>query len=177
MASLPPLVETMDLKRFPGSPFDDAAVKSAAASVRSEAGWHIAPEVSQTVVVESDGGKYLFLRTLHLSAVDEARDITDPDNPIVLDGVRDAKTDTFVAGCVTRTGGWPAGVIELDITHGFDECPAELLPVVAGRCQQEAVSAAIAQEASATESATYRSPSNGARPDPRVQRYKVRSRP
>ncbi len=36
-------------------------------------------------------------------------------------------------GTLVRWHGWPRGDIEVDVTHGYAECPAELLPIVAER--------------------------------------------
>lgn len=113
------LVSTSDLRDFPGSPFSETAVDVAAASVRSEAGWHIAPVVTETITVRSYGGRELLLPTRRVVSVASAGTWTDwvvqPE------------------GVLYRHVGWPAGVYEVTLTHGFDSVPVELLPVLAGR--------------------------------------------
>jgi hypothetical protein len=178
--SLPPLADASDLAAFPGAPFDDALVISACAAVRAEAGWHIAPSVSETLTVDSPGGPLLTLPTLALTEVSAVRDVTDPDDTETLGDWR-----VSAAGMLARTNGqpWPAGfgVLEVDVTHGYDQCPAELLPVIAEHCQASTISSTVQQEASGSESVTYfgagASGSVALRGDARVRRYRVGARP
>lgn len=128
------LVEPADLLPFPGAPFTQEVVDAAVAAVRKTAGWHIAPSVTETATVESQGGRFLFLRTLHLTEVTAVRDVTN-STPVVLDGYRTHQTDEFKAGILDRPCGWPCGVLEVDLTHGYPECPEDLLPAVAELCR------------------------------------------
>lgn len=130
-----PLVEPDELSGFPGAPFSAAVVESAAASVRRDTGWHIAPSAVETVGMASAGGQLILLPTLHLTSVAAVRDVTDPDNPKVLTGWSSAATARFRAGVLYRRSGWPCGDIEADIVHGYDSCPPDLMPAIAGRCQ------------------------------------------
>lgn len=117
--SLPPLAVTPE-----GAKDDDWAATCAA--VRSYCRWHVAPEVTETVTLDVAGyGPMLFLPTLRLGSVSEVRDVTG-DEPRTLDGWR--KT---AAGMLSRPGGWPAGfsAVEVDMVHGYDECPADILAV------------------------------------------------
>lgn len=127
------LVLPEDLADFPGAPFAESLVTVVGATVRREVGWHISPAVTETVVVESAGGRYLLLPTLNLTAVTEVRDVTDEDvAPVVLTGYRTHETARFRAGVLDRPAGWPTdGVVEVDIVHGFDQCPPDLLSAVA----------------------------------------------
>lgn len=173
--SLPPLVDADDLDKYPGAPFTDAQVKSASTSVRAEAQWHIAPEISETVTLDSHGSTLLLLPTMRLSKVDQINDLDDPDSPQELDGYRIARN-----GRLYRKPAWPVGFqrIEVEMTHGYDECPPELLPVIAARCEQAKVSAAVRQETTAGgESATYASAARSGDTDRRVQRYRIPTRP
>jgi hypothetical protein len=125
------LVAPIDLADFPGAPFSDALVDAAASAVRGETGWHIAPAVTETVVVESVGGPHLFLPTLQLTAVTAVRDVTDEDAAAVaVTGWRSHKTPRFRAGVLFRPSGW-YGVYEVDITHGYAACPDDLKPALA----------------------------------------------
>jgi|SRR5690625_82233 len=122
------LVEVGDLEGFPGAPFPPAVVRAAGGAVRAEAGWHIAPEITETVEVVTGGARVALLRSLHVVEVTEVRDLDGE----VLDGWRVNKA----TGVLTRRHGrWP-DVIVVDLTHGYVECPPELLPVVAERAQR-----------------------------------------
>lgn len=133
------LLEPADLTGFAGAPFADAIVLVAGESIRSAVGWHVAPSVTETVAVEGDGTRYLFLPTLHLTDVTAVRDVSDPDNPVTLDGWSTAKTPRFIAGCLRRSSPWPCADIEVDIVHGYDGCPADLLRAAAALCQDARV--------------------------------------
>jgi hypothetical protein len=172
------LVVPEDLAGFPGAPFADAVVDAAVAELRKAAGWHIAPSRQETVAVESEGGWTVILPTLHLTEVRAARDVTSLDaDPTVLTGWRGTATLRFRAGIVGRPMcGWPRGALEVDITHGYDRCPPELLPVIAAACRSMASDARTVQsENSGPFSVTYRAPSGDL--DPAVARYALPSRP
>jgi hypothetical protein len=176
VADLPPLVLPSDLEGFPGAPFADALVAAASASVRADAGWHIAPVIEDTVTLDSDGGCSLMLPSLHVVEVLGVSDVIDPDNPVVLSGWRNN-----AAGVLQRTAGFPAGlaVIEVDLTHGYDECPPELLPVVAERCQAAGVNRTVSQEQSGQEMVSYigGGPAPGSRMPRALRHYKLPARP
>jgi len=127
------LVSTSDLMDFPGAPFQEVLVDVAAASVRSEAGWHIAPVVTETIAVRSYGGRELLLPSRRVVSVASVGTWTD----WVLQS----------EGVLYRHVGWPLGVLEVTFTHGFASVPVELLPVLAaraagaGRLRDPAVSA------------------------------------
>lgn len=124
------LVDPFDLDSFPNLPADpDPFIDAAVGRVRAFARWHIAPVVTETVYAECHDGRTLVLPTLRLLSVTQIRaggatylpaDFTVYRNGSVVFnrwGVRD----------------WwlPLGMVEADITHGFDACPPELLPVIA----------------------------------------------
>lgn len=127
-----PLVSPDDLGAFPGAPFDDAVVAAAAGTVRFVARWHIAPSVTQTITLDGPGTATLHLPTLHLTAVTA---VTENGTAV---GV--GSYDWSASGMLTkRTGLWtdrPRG-ITITLTHGYDECPPELLPVIAEQCRRE----------------------------------------
>lgn len=134
-----PLVLPSDLDGFPGAPFSHAVATAASEAVRRECGWHIAPQVTQTLTLDVSGGPVLILPTLRLVSVSEVRDMTG-DNPRVLTGWRMSQ-----AGMLSRRGGWPCGfgAVEVDVVHGYEQCPPELLPVIASsahrRVRQESM--------------------------------------
>ena len=122
------LIDASDLTGFPGAPFPAPVVKAAAGAVRAEAGWHIAPEITETVEVDTGRSRVALLPSLRVVEVTEVR---DADTGAVIEGWR-ARPN----GVLRRRGGvWPA-VIEVDLTHGYEACPDELLPVVAERAQR-----------------------------------------
>jgi hypothetical protein len=150
----PPLFEAADLAVFPGAPFAADVVTSVDAAMRAAAGWHIAPQITETVVVDSDGGQYLLLPTLWLDSVTEIRDVNE--NAIVSsDDVQTAKTPRFRAGCLYRGSAWPIGPVELDIVHGYEDCPAELLALAAALCRSSGRDQTIQQQAAGPFSVTF----------------------
>lgn len=130
------LVTAEDMVGFPGAPFSPAVLKAASDTLRLEAGWHIAPERTETVTVDSVGGHILILPTLKLVSVSEVRDADGN----VLSGWAMSER-----GMLSRRTEWPSGfgAVVLDIVHGYESCPASLLPVVASRAQRRVRSESI----------------------------------
>ena len=117
-----------DISHLPGAPFTEKEVDEAVAAIQGAFGWHVAPEESSTVVLSvPQMERVLRLPTKHLVSVDEVR----------IDGVAVSVADYGVrlesAQVVKRIGFWPADYdnIEADFTHGFEETPQELLPLIA----------------------------------------------
>jgi hypothetical protein len=122
------LCSAADLSHLPGAPFTEKEVDGAVAEIQGAFGWHVAPETdaTQTFTVRPMESR-LRLATRHLVSVDEVR----------VDGVALAVTEY---GAVKESnqvrkvnGWWPTGFdnIEVDYTHGFEECPLELLTLIA----------------------------------------------
>lgn len=135
----PLLGESELLAAFPGGPFAADVVNAATAAVRRVAGWHIAPSMDETFVVDTLGGTSitLTLPTMQLNEVDEIRDVTSDPAGVVLEGYRTHKTERFNAGLIDRPCGWPwRGVVEVDANHGYDECPDDLKAVIAELCRK-----------------------------------------
>lgn len=147
------LVSPDDLTSYPGAPFADAVVDSAVAWLRDEVGWHVAPLVTETVTLDSLGGRTLILPTRHLVSVTEVRDVTE-STPIVMTGWRRSRR----TGMLFLSCGWPQGFesIELDLVHGFEETPKQLLPVVVELCQSGMVNSRVSQESAGGESISLR---------------------
>lgn len=123
-----PLAKAADLTAY--GTFSDDAVTAAGEAIRSETGWHIAPTATETLTLDSPGGSALMLPTLHLLEVTEVRDVSGHD-PVVLTGWRKSTSGFLTLPC----GYWPQGpqTVEVDVVHGYDACPLELLPVIARR--------------------------------------------
>jgi hypothetical protein len=147
------LVSPNQLSDFPGAPFTDAAVDAVVARLRREAGWHIAPRRTETVTVDGSDTRLLVLPTLELTDVTEVRDVTVLAAPVVVPDWRAAR-----AGMLRRSGGWPRGYLSVaaDITHGYEECPADLLPVIATLCKLSTSDGEVNQESLGSWSVTLR---------------------
>ena len=116
-----PLLTPLDLEEFrSGDP--TRLVSAAGQEVRSYCGWHIAPEITETVTVEGLGAA-LLLPTLHLTGVTAIVG--------VVDGVAIDMSDVRWKpnGVVT---GYPfVGDYEVTFTHGYATTPEDLAQVVA----------------------------------------------
>lgn len=117
-----PLAESEELLGFKGAPFTPVVIQGAAESIRDDCGWHIAPEITETLKVRG-GGTVLLLPTLHLVSIASIKTSAGAD---VLG------FDFFDNGVVERLRGFPR-VVEVTFTHGYSKCPPALLGVVAER--------------------------------------------
>src|SRR5690606_19622036 len=79
------------------------------------------------------------------------RDMTS-STPRVLDGWRKSGK-----GILYRAGGWPAGLsaLEVDLTHGYTECPPALLPAVAAYAQAIKRGGRVTQESLGARSVSF----------------------
>lgn len=134
------LTDAAALAGFPGAPFTDVTVDAAVASLRNYLGWHVAPEREETLTVDSNGGQYLFLPTLKVTEITAIRDVSE-DDPVVIAGWRVVRAGMLYL----RDGYWPCGdaTVEVDLAHGYDSCPADLLPIVANMAQAVAQGAEL----------------------------------
>lgn len=98
---------------------------AACAAVRAYCGWHIAPSVTETVTVDGSGGFTQFIPTLHLTDVAS----------IANDGTALTTPEWSEFGMIRFSSypyGWTCkfrGVVAT-ITHGYDQCPTEILPIL-----------------------------------------------
>jgi hypothetical protein len=164
-----PLVQDGALDEFAGAPFPASVVSSAAASVRREVGWHIAPAVQQTLKLDSIGGTLLVLPTLELVSVESVKDRSGKE----LVGWLDTQEANLF-----RAKGWPAGPgsVVVALTSGYETCPPDILPVLAERCQSANEANRVQTEASGGESITYFQ-SVSPEIDARLYPYKLVGRP
>lgn len=129
MATTNGMVTADDLSFLPGAPFEDSEVDAAVETLRNAVRWHIAPQRSGTVELDiSIMQRRLFLPTTCLISIDEIRangEVVSPDDYQV------SKTFSRVArtGCAY----WPPGYgsVEVDMTHGYDTVPKDLLNAIA----------------------------------------------
>lgn len=118
-----------DLAYLPGAPFTDAEVDAAVSALRAAAGWHIAPEKAETVALDTYcGDTSLQLPTRQLVDVTT---VTDTDTDAVVDAGR-YRVSRARCRIRKKSGAWPEGYerIEVEMTHGYEACPADLLGVV-----------------------------------------------
>lgn len=114
---------------------DPAVWLAACAAVRGYCGWHVAPAVTETVTVDGPGGDLLRLPSAHVTAV----------LSVVSDGEAVADPQWSRHGMIrAECGRWSNrfGGVVVELTHGFDECPADVLEVVRMMVAQGAAAAA-----------------------------------
>lgn len=97
-------------------------LNAANAAVRRECGWHVAPVITETLILDGRGGPTLLLPSQRVTAIlsvkNEGEDVTSR--------VRFSRS----AGVLTLASGWSTevGSIEIELTHGH---PIEDVPDVA----------------------------------------------
>jgi len=155
------LADPADLADYPGAPFTQAVVDSAVAALRGDCGWHIAPQTTETLTVNGSPTQTLILPTLYIVGITAIRDVS-ATTPVTLTGWRMASR----AGLLWREEGWPDGfeVIEVDLTHGYTDIPAELLPAVAYYSQAQLADSNVSTESLLSWSKTTRPLSSPASP-------------
>ena len=103
------------------------------ARVRAFCGWHIAPRRTETITISSRGAAVIPLPTLRLVNVTAVR-CWDGTAMAPLDSW-DARTGWDPMSCTINLGGsrFPAGAraLEVDVEHGFDSAPLDLLVAIA----------------------------------------------
>lgn len=157
------LVNSEDLAGFPGTPaLTDAVIEAAGESIRDECGWHIAPVLTETMDVLTSG-RVAVLDTLRVVDVSEVRDQSGE----VLTGWRVDKRAGVIHGLPRCRR------VEVDLTHGYESCPAALKPVVIERARAIHVGGRVAQESLGSRSVSY---VPGGVDDP-LARYKLPPRP
>lgn len=108
---------------------DEERLRDAAAGVRAHCRWHLAPSTTETLTVDvDDPGRILDLPTLHVTGITEVR----------VDGVPITDYTWSARGQLRREQPWPAGFrrVEVDLTHGYDECPREVARIVRALAEQ-----------------------------------------
>lgn len=126
------LVTPDDLAYLPGAPFSDDEVNAAVAAVRTAAGWHIAPQRTETVTLDvARYDRWLRLPTRKLLAVTQVR---NADTGEVLDPA--SYRVSLDRAQIKRRTWWPDGyeAVEVDMSHGHTVCPPDVLAVIAQAC-------------------------------------------
>ena len=108
-------------------------IKAAQGSIRRYCGWHVTPEIDDTLKVDAYGGSILTLPTKHVNSITsvlvDGRELSD-------------QIDWSVAGTIQlRSGSWPdrPGSVTVKLNHGYprDEVP-EIAPSPRGRAASRA---------------------------------------
>jgi hypothetical protein len=146
-----PLITSLDLPRLDPEETSEAAV-DASGLVRGYTGWHIAPTITETVLLEGRGGAYLVLPTLHVTAV----------SAITVDGTELTLPADVKWGANGRLwwGGtlWPTtmGAVSVTFTHGYPTVPADVRAVAKAVARRMIANPSLLrQEAVAGYSATF----------------------
>lgn len=102
---------------------------AAEAAVRAYCGWHIAPVITEDIVLDGSGTSSLFIKTLRLKNIVSAEasgTVLDPET-----------LEWSEAGFLRTPGVWPDRLrsVKLTIEHGFDDAPdvAAIIRAVAAR--------------------------------------------
>ena len=102
----------------PGASQEQLDIAAAEAAVRAYCGWHVAPVITEDLVLDGSGTSTLFLRTLRLLDVTAAE-----VSGTVLDVTG---LEWSEAGYLRSPGKWPDRLrsVKVTISHGFDDVPA-----------------------------------------------------
>lgn len=111
------------------------ATTRAEAEVRAFCGWHIAPELSEVLILDGSGSRTLLLPSLRVSAITEV-----VDDGTVLDP---SSYEWSASGVLRRTGAarpslstwgprWSSALrgVQVSLTHGFPEMPLDVKTIV-----------------------------------------------
>lgn len=116
-----PLAIETDLSDFQaGDPLK--MLEWVSAVIRAYCGWHIAPVLTETLHVDGEGSRHLWLPSLHVTGVAEVKnngEVVDPDQ---YDWSESGYLELRCGHFSTRPRG-----IEVTLTHGYDTAPGDLV--------------------------------------------------
>lgn len=125
---------------------DDDAWASAVERIREHCGWHIAPEVTETVTIDGPGGSVVALPTLRLT------DLVSITN----DGATVVEPEWSRSGVVrTYRWTWKMRGVVAEMTHGFEQWPYELERVAAELAATTSAPAGVRQVSSGPHQVTF----------------------
>lgn len=136
MTALPDFATTDDLADYrSGDPA--TIVRQAQGAIRRYCGWHIAPEVTETITLDGSGSRSLWLPSLY---------VTDIASITIEGEVKSADDyDWSANGYVwSRYGYWtcrPRQIV-VELTHGYSDIPEELVGVASSLAARRASSPA-----------------------------------
>lgn len=156
MTALPDFVDVADIEDYRAG--DDAAiVRQAQGVIRRYCGWHVAPEVTETLTLNGSGSGSLWLPSLYvtdIASITDCGDVVDADD-------YDWSTNGYVQ---RRSGCWTfrARQVVVELTHGYEDIPDELVEVAVSIASRAASSPSGAvQETTGPFSIRYASTANG----------------
>lgn len=124
--TMPLLAETTDLAAYKTGD-ETLALDIATATVRRYCGWHIAPSVTATVVVDPTHHPILMLPTTYLTAVVTVTELGE----LVPADEYDWSEKGYLTRRCGRWGSRPGSVV-VSMTHGYSETPPEVKAVALG---------------------------------------------
>lgn len=103
---------------------EEQATARAEAEVQGYCGWHIAPQLRETLTLDGDGSGVLFLPTLHLV---ELHSVSVNGTPV--EDLEDVEWSTSgVLRCLPRTTRLRG--VQVEVTHGYESWPVDVQAVV-----------------------------------------------
>lgn len=122
--SLPPFVEVTDLEAYQSGDAD-AILGQAEATIRAYCGWHVSPDLTETLTLDGQGGRHLWLPSLKVNSITS---VTHLGEPVDLDDVDWSESGYLELRC----GYWTRRPRRIAVTlnHGYEVAPAELVEVV-----------------------------------------------
>lgn len=166
-------VDTTDLSDFrAGDPA--TLVGQAQSRIRSYCEWHVAPKITETILVDGRGSPSLQLPSLHVvdvTSITNEGELVDPDD-------YDWSADGYV---VLNNGGWWSRrprQVEVVFQHGYEDVPADLVGVAVALASRLATSpSGVKREAAGAVSLEYGSSDFFADEREILDRYKLPPRP
>lgn len=141
MTALPDFAEVSDLTDYRAG--DDATLlRQAQGAIRRYCGWHIAPEVTETLTLDGRGGSHMWLPSLYVTDIVS---VTNEGETVDLVDDLDWSANGFLW---LRGGYWterPRQVV-VELTHGYGEIPDELIGVAAAWANRMSTSPAYKRE-------------------------------
>lgn len=103
-------------------PRTNAAIDAASAAVRAYCGWHVAPTVSETLILDGPGGHVVALPTMHVVSLLALRERVGQPYVNPIPTVDKATYEWSSFGELRRSGGFWTSLyraLEVDLEHGF----------------------------------------------------------
>jgi len=156
-------IQLSDLYNLPGAPFAAAHVDAVAAKFERLLGWHVAPSKTETVEVRVPVvTRHLILPSRYVTAVNAVRYAGGGE---VTGWELTSKRGAMLEGT------WYPGTYEIDLVHGYEKVPADLLAEIARACVEFRTDPTLASWSSGPFSASLRAPGQGSGPSATFYAY------